>query len=127
MPWRRDVQLFGAQRGQGLRVRYSPSGNMVVPMLDAERRIHGLQVIYAEKRADGTRISGRPAWPRKGAFPDRKSRSRPAPCRGYATAASLHETTGLPVAVAFDAGNLMPVAQALHKIQAGQNPGLRRR
>jgi putative DNA primase/helicase len=32
---------------------------------------------------------------------------------GYATAASLHMATGLPVAVAFDAGNLLPVGQAL--------------
>lgn len=32
---------------------------------------------------------------------------------GYATAASLHEATGFPVVVAFDAGNLHPVAQAL--------------
>ncbi len=31
---------------------------------------------------------------------------------GYATAATLHEATGLPVAVAFHVGNLMPVAQA---------------
>ena len=34
---------------------------------------------------------------------------------GYATAASIHEATGLPVAVAFDAGNLAPVAEALKK------------
>ena len=32
---------------------------------------------------------------------------------GYATGASLHQATGLPVAVAFDAGNLKPVAVAL--------------
>lgn len=32
---------------------------------------------------------------------------------GYATAASIHESTGLPVGMAFDAGNLLPVAQAL--------------
>lgn len=38
---------------------------------------------------------------------------------GYATAASLHEATGLPVAVAFDAGNLAHVAKALHQ----QHPG----
>jgi putative DNA primase/helicase len=34
---------------------------------------------------------------------------------GYATAASLHQATGRPVAVAFDAGNLAPVAKALHQ------------
>jgi putative DNA primase/helicase len=32
---------------------------------------------------------------------------------GYATAASIHEATGHAVAVAFDAGNLRPVAEAL--------------
>jgi putative DNA primase/helicase len=35
---------------------------------------------------------------------------------GYATAASLHEATGYPVAVAFDAGNLAHVAKALRKL-----------
>ena len=32
---------------------------------------------------------------------------------GYATAASIHEATGYPVAVAFDAGNLKPVGEEL--------------
>jgi len=35
---------------------------------------------------------------------------------GYATAASLHETLKHPVAVAFDANNLLPVAQALRGV-----------
>lgn len=35
---------------------------------------------------------------------------------GYATAASLHEATGYPVAVAFDAGNLVHVAKSLRKL-----------
>lgn len=35
---------------------------------------------------------------------------------GYATAASLHEATGRPVAVAFDVGNLAHVAKALRKL-----------
>lgn len=32
---------------------------------------------------------------------------------GYATAASIYEATGYPVAVAFDCGNLLPVARTL--------------
>ncbi|WP_022950216.1 DUF927 domain-containing protein, partial [Methylohalobius crimeensis] len=36
-------------------------------------------------------------------------------CEGFATAASLHEATGLPTFAAFDAGNLKPVAEALRK------------
>ncbi len=34
---------------------------------------------------------------------------------GYATGASLHEATNLPVIVAFDAGNLRPVAEGLRR------------
>lgn len=34
-------------------------------------------------------------------------------CEGFATGASLHEATGMPVMAAFDAGNLEPVADAL--------------
>jgi putative DNA primase/helicase len=40
---------------------------------------------------------------------------------GYATAASVHEATGYPLAVAFDAGNLKPVAETLR----GKFPGAR--
>jgi len=34
---------------------------------------------------------------------------------GYATASTIHEATGAAVAVAFNAGNLKPVAKAIHK------------
>jgi len=37
-------------------------------------------------------------------------------CEGYATGASLHEHTGLPVVVCIDAGNLETVAQALRAV-----------
>ena len=34
-------------------------------------------------------------------------------CEGWATGCTLHEATGLPVVVAFNAGNLLPVAERL--------------
>ena len=34
---------------------------------------------------------------------------------GYATAATIYQATGHPIAVAFDCGNLEPVARALRK------------
>ena len=40
-------------------------------------------------------------------------RSKLVVAEGYATAASLHEATGLPVVVAFFAGNLLAVAKAI--------------
>lgn len=98
-------------------VRYTPMGNLVIPMLDTGGQIHGLQVIYASK---GKRRRDKDFWPaglaKKGHFfqigtPDWIM----LVAEGYATAASLHEATGYPVAVAFDAGNLLPVATALRQ------------
>jgi len=36
-------------------------------------------------------------------------------CEGWATGCSIHEATGLPVVVAGDAGNLLPVAEAIRR------------
>lgn len=36
-------------------------------------------------------------------------------CEGWATGCSLHEATGSPVIVCFDAGNLLPVCEAMKK------------
>lgn len=99
-------------------VRFSPSGAMVIPILDASAKIHGLQVIRSKTRAK--RALEKEYWPggmsTKGHF---HLIGMPSwvvlLAEGYATGASLHEATGLPVAIAFDAGNLGPVASALRK------------
>lgn len=44
---------------------------------------------------------------------------------GYATAATLHMATGHPVAVAFDAGNLTPVAKARGDSSSGKTTALK--
>jgi putative DNA primase/helicase len=41
---------------------------------------------------------------------------------GYATGASLHEATGLPVVIAFDAGNLVEVVRQLAPLLPAQQP-----
>lgn len=97
-------------------LRFSPSGACVVPMLDTAGKIHGLQVIRPKPKHG----RDKDFWPtglvKKGHF---HLIGTPTwivlIAEGYATAATLHEATGLPVAVAFDAGNLAPVASALHK------------
>lgn len=99
-------------------VRFSPQGAMVVPMLDTAGRIHGLQIIRARARK-GPALE-KEYWPAglvvKGHF---HMLGMPGPVvlvsEGYATGASLHEATGLPVAVAFDAGNLQHVAAELRR------------
>lgn len=100
-------------------VRFSDKGTLVVPVCDGEGKIHGLQFIGpAVKEIKKNR--DKDVWPpglaKKGHF-----HLIGAPTwivlvvEGYATGATLHEATGWPVAVAFDAGNLQLVAKALHK------------
>lgn len=101
-------------------VRFSPSGNgtIAIPICDSAGRIKGLQVIRANRAQ--RRALEKEYWPagleKLGGF-----HLIGAPmaggvvllAEGYATAATLHEASGLPVAVAFDAGNLVHVAKAL--------------
>src|SRR5690242_1324044 len=99
-------------------IRFSPSGAIVIPLLDVTGKIHGLQVIRGKGKKP--RELDKEFWPagviKKGHF---HLIGTPTwivlIAEGYATGASLHEATGLPVAIAFDAGNIAPVAAALHK------------
>ena len=55
------------------------------------------------------------AFGQKSLFGDLKESPEILLAEGYATGASLYKATGLPVAVAFDAGNLLPVTEALRR------------
>ena len=98
------------QRRDFLALTGLTAGGLIVPMRDTAGTLHSLQSIATdgEKRFMlGGRVKacyhsiGRP----DGAV---------IVCEGYATGASIHEATGEAVAVSFNAGNLMPVATALH-------------
>jgi putative DNA primase/helicase len=99
---RKGVQGHSARR-DGL--------TLLIPLRDTAGKLHSLQTITpdGEKRFKG-RMKG--CYHAIGTKP-------PEVClviaEGYATGASINEATGWPVAVAFNAGNLGPVATALHK------------
>ena len=106
---RKGVKAYG--------LRFSPSGNgtIAVPML-RDGRVVGLQIIRGKDRGNKLEKQYWPAGMDKvgayhliGGIP----RGLVLVAEGYATAATLHEATGLPVAVAFDAGSLMPVVADL--------------
>jgi len=82
---------------------------LLVPMQDTAGMVHSLQTISPE--GDKRFMTG---GRKKGCY---HSIGEPAGvlivCEGYATGESIHESTGDAVAVAFDAGNLEPVAVAL--------------
>ena len=91
-------------------VRYAP-GRVLVPMRDLGGRLLGLQTIddQGSKRfTEGVAKTG--AFHLLGEVDDGTRLVGVA--EGYATAATVHEVMGWPVAVAFDCGNLAPVARA---------------
>jgi putative DNA primase/helicase len=109
---RKGVQAWG--------VRWAPArnGTFAIPMCDTSGKVHGLQIIRGKDRAAGK--LEKEYFPRglakKGHYHTLGVvRDVLLLAEGYATAATLHEATGLPVVVAFDAGNLKPVSEALAK------------
>lgn len=103
---------------QGHGVRYTAQGNLLVPMLDTAARIVGLQVIYSEPKVRGDSTLDKEFWPAgvsmRGSYFMMGTPGRVLLiCEGYATGATLHEATGHAVAVAWNAGNLLPAGQAL--------------
>ncbi|MBK7252197.1 MAG: DUF3987 domain-containing protein [Gammaproteobacteria bacterium] len=96
-------------KAHGLRV--DDEGRLLVPVRDSSGRLMSLQRIGpdGEKRffygghvAGGYFIIGAPG-------------DTVCIAEGYATAASIHEATGHAVAVAFNAGNLPPVARTMRE------------
>lgn len=94
-------------------------GWLLVPMHDAAGKLWNVERIAPDKPADGSSdkigvFRGR----RTGCFSiigivdGAKSLCI---CEGFATGATIHEATGLPVAVAFNAGNLLSVAKAVRE------------
>lgn len=89
----------------------SDGHRLLIPMRDAEGTLHSLQAIGPD---GGKRFQ--PGGRVKGCFHRIGDHREAGPlliCEGYATGASLHEATGYPAAVAFNAGNLGAVAEAL--------------
>jgi putative DNA primase/helicase len=84
-------------------------GDLVMPILDARGVIHSIQTIDA----DGGKHFLKNGRKQGCCFPVGKPKSTLFIAEGFATAATIHKATGEAVLVAFDCGNLRPVAEAL--------------
>lgn len=103
-------------------VRFNVTGSVIIPMQDNSGIIYGLQFIlpagHPRKKKTGR---NKEFWPAGMQMRGHYFIIGGSPsnilliAEGYATAASLFEATGLPVAVAFNANNLLPVAENLKK------------
>ncbi len=130
-------------KAHGLRV--SDAGQLLVPMRNADGELWSLQYIE-RNRPTGSNPEKRfhTGGRVRGLFHVVGSLTGAdviLVAEGYATAASVHEATGRPVAVAFNAGNLKAVAKSLRKqcptvrivvagdddrrteVRSGKNPG----
>lgn len=90
-------------------VRQHRDGRLLIPLRDRAGVWQSLQYISA----DGDKLFLSGGKMAGGYFAIGKAGGTVCIAEGFATAATIHEATGLPVAVAFNAGNLEPVARAL--------------
>lgn len=97
-------------KGVGVHGIRQNDGRLLIPMRDSRGQLWGVQTIDA----DGSKRFGRGAR-KRGLYHAIGGKPERVLClaEGYATGASIHQATGYPVAVAFDCGNLLPVAQTL--------------
>jgi len=85
----------------------SYKNNLLIPVQDMDGTIHGLQFIRPDgvkKFKMGTNKAGQ-------FFKIEGNDDKIVICEGVATGASIHQATGYTVIVAFDVGNLLPVAK----------------
>jgi putative DNA primase/helicase len=83
-------------------------GKLIIPLFGINSELNGLQRIDADGRKRflaGSR--------KKGSFFSIVGGKTIVVCEGFATGVSIHQATGFSVAVAFDAGNLLPVAKKM--------------
>jgi len=101
---RKRITPFMARRGDQA---------LIIPVRSTEGRLTSLQFIAG----DGSKIflpGGRVEGCYASVYSGVPAADSPLLiCEGYATACTLHEITGFPVVVAFNAGNLVPVAAAI--------------
>jgi putative DNA primase/helicase len=98
-------------------------GALVVPMHDQHGNVSGIQFIYPRGHKRAQKIErDKEFWPSGMAMGGTFGLVGPVQrngillvCEGYATAASLHEATGLSVAYAFSANNLIKAGKILRK------------
>jgi len=92
-------------------LKLNSNGDLIIPLLDNENNIHGLQFITPDgtkKFLTGTNKKGH-------YYLIKGSTDKIYIAEGYATGASIHEATGFTTIIAFDAGNLLLVVQAIAK------------
>lgn len=129
---RKGVPGYGLRVGDWIKTRrddgaeYVAARNvLMIPLYNAKREIVSLQAIFAKplRVGDSERdkdfvYGGEKAgcWFTIGRPTEVDGRLTIIIVEGYATGATVHRATGCAVVVAFDAGNLLPVAETVRRL-----------
>jgi putative DNA primase/helicase len=111
-----DHPYLVAKQARPLALRMDAGRRLVVPLQDIDGRIHSVEFIApdgAKRFLAGGAKKGHFAVVGADPGPLEEPTGPVLICEGWATGASLHIATGHTVIAAMDAGNLMPVAEAL--------------
>lgn len=111
---RHQSEHYFKERADHIWFAYISRGTIAVPMIDAAGTLWNYQFIFAAGKKKFIK-HGR----KKGLFHRFGDFSADLPiviAEGYATAASCHMATGWPCVVAFDCGNLLPVATTIREL-----------
>lgn len=121
-PWanRSNCEYLKAKGVGGYGLKLDQNGRAIVPIRDGEGRIWNLQFMSQDGKfyMDGGRKQGCMHTIDTEGVLQGKARAEGKVAfvvEGYATGASIHEATKQPVVVAFDKGNLEPVAKEIRE------------
>ncbi|MDN2579003.1 toprim domain-containing protein [Aquibium sp. ELW1220] len=115
-PAPKDHPYLVARQVAPLALRMDARGQLVVPLQDAAGKLHSIETIApdgAKRYLAGGAKRGHFAVVGAGSAPLAEPTGPVLICEGWATGASLAIATGHSVIAAMDAGNLLPVAEAL--------------
>ncbi len=114
--WAPDDQQYLQKKGvKSHGTKIDMHGNLLIPGRDSGGRIQTMQTITADGKLFESGAKKQGAFHLISHYSNTNLKQPILIAEGYATAASIHEATHKPVAVAFDAGNLEPVAKELKK------------
>ena len=115
--WAPDDQQYLQKKGvKSHGTKIDMHGNLLIPGRDSGGRIQTMQTITADGKLFESGAKKQGAFHLISHYSSTNLKQPILIAEGYATAASIHEATHKPVAVAFDAGNLEPVAKELKKV-----------
>lgn len=122
-----ETKKFFESRSEDDVFLYFKRGSILIPLRDQAGNLRNFQVIYNDGKTKRFFTNGQKSGLHFVVGCVAADDSLPvAFCEGFATGASIHECTGWPVIVCFDAGNLPVVAESFAqlggvKIVAGDN------